>query len=120
MNKKRLYGIRGAVHTLNKADALQKAVTDLMTRLFTENSLNEDDIVSVQFTLTQDLDCLNPAQAVRQAGMCTSAPLFCAQEPHIKGARTGIIRVLVSAYLENKPVHVYTGDAESLRPDFAR
>ena len=85
MNKKRLYGIRGAVHTLNKADALQKA-----------------------------------AQAVRQAGMCTSAPLFCAQEPHIKGGRTGIIRVLVSAYLENKPVHVYTGGAESLRPDFAR
>ena len=48
MQDKRLYGIRGAVCTENTAEDMQKAVADLMGRIFEKNALCEDDIVSVR------------------------------------------------------------------------
>ena len=71
MQDKRLYGIRGAVCTENTAENMQKAVADLMGRIFEKNALREDDIVSVQFTLTGDLDCANPASVLRKSSLCT-------------------------------------------------
>ncbi len=123
MHTKRLYGIRGAVCTENKPDALKEAVCTLMRELFEKNGIeDEENIVSVQFTVTSDLDCLNPAAALRQGGMCTRTPLFCAAEPHIEGALPKTVRVLITAYLtvcdaDKKPVHIYLGEAQKLRPD---
>ncbi len=117
MQDKRLYGIRGAVCTENTAENMQKAVADLMGRIFEKNALREDDIVSVQFTLTGDLDCANPASVLRKSGLCTGVPLFCAAEPAVKGALAHTVRVLVIAYSGSKPVHVYLGEAQKLRPD---
>lgn len=117
MDEKRLYGIRGAVCTENTAEKLQKSVTDVIKLIFEKNNLCEKDIVSVQFTLTADLDCLNPASALRNSGLCTQVPLFCAAEPPVKGSLAHTVRVLITAYLSEKPVHVYIGGAEKLRPD---
>lgn len=124
IEKMRLYGLRGAVCVSeNTPQAIQQAVSELADELFARNSYSPEDIVSIQFTMTSDLTALNPAAALRrsnQAALAASCALFCSTEPPVDGALPRTIRVLVTAYAEKPPVHVYTGGAEVLRPDWAR
>ena len=56
----RLFCIRGAVCTENKADAIIKNVELLFNTILKENDIsNEKDFVSIQFTVTTDIDELN-------------------------------------------------------------
>lgn len=119
----RLFAVRGATGAENSRESIQKNTVEMCSRIFKENALSSDDIVSVQFTLTKDLDAMNPASALRKVdcGIDVSRiPLFCSQEPDIKGSPEKIIRVLVTAYLEEgSPArHVYINGAERIRPDF--
>ena len=122
---KRLYGLRGASGAENTKESVQKGVTDMCRALFADNNLSPEDIVSVHFTLTKDLTALNPAFALRHGDVgidVSSLALFSSQEVDIEGSPTGMIRVLVHAYLEegSKPKHVYVNGGEKLRPDFVR
>ncbi|MBQ6779713.1 MAG: chorismate mutase [Treponema sp.] len=123
--EKRLYGLRGASGAENTRESVQKGVTELCRALFSDNALSPDDIVSVHFTLTKDLTALNPAFALRHGDVgidVSRCALFTSQEADITGAPSGMIRVLVHAYLEEgaQPKHVYINGAEKLRPDFVR
>ncbi|MBQ7158732.1 MAG: chorismate mutase [Treponema sp.] len=122
---KRLYGLRGASGAENTKESVQTGVTDMCRALFADNNLSPEDIVSVHFTLTKDLTALNPAFALRHGDVgidVSSLALFSSQEVDIEGSPTGMIRVLVHAYLEegSKPKHVYVNGGEKLRPDFVR
>ncbi len=118
MDNMRLYGIRGAWCAENNDGSIRKAVGTMVSAILEKNSLHEDNIVSVHFTVTNDLDVLNPAAALRKEGLCLNSALFCSLEPNCKGAISHTIRVLITAYLDTKPVHIYGGGAEVLRPDF--
>lgn len=123
MTGKRLYGIRGATVVENTASSIHEQTVRMCSSLFRENGIQAEDIVSIQFTVTQDLDALNPATALRRSdcGMdISSCALFCAAEPCVKGGLQHVIRILVTAYLEQGtiPKHVYQNGAEILRPDF--
>ena len=123
--KTRLYGIRGATGCENTKESISKNVLEMCSRLFSENKISAESIVSVQFTSTKDLTAMNPAAALRRGGDCgidvSKVPLFCSQEPEIDGSPEKMIRVLVTAYLpsgaEVKPVYINGG--EKLRPDFS-
>lgn len=122
---RRLYGIRGAVCCGNSADEIQAAVSEMCSRLFSENGLQKDDFVSLHFTMTGDLDALNPAAALRRSdcgALVREAALFCSAEAFVKGGLPRTIRLLVTAYMDegSKPIHIYTGGAEVLRPDFVQ
>ena len=122
---RRLYGIRGAVCCGNTAEEIQSAVSEMCSRLFSGNGLQGDDLVSLHFTMTGDLDALNPAAALRRSDcgdLVMEAALFCSAEAFVKGGLPRTIRLLVTAYMEegSKPVHIYTGGAEVLRPDFVQ
>ncbi|MBP3607723.1 MAG: chorismate mutase [Treponema sp.] len=124
MNKK-LYAIRGATGAENNKDSILKNVSEMCKELFGKNKILPEDIVSVQFTVTNDLDEMNPAAALRRGdcGIDTSKlALFCSQEPNIKGSPEKMIRVLVTVYLplESEVYHVYINGGEKLRPDFAK
>jgi len=85
-----------------------------------KNDLAEDDIVSVIFSLTSDLDALNPAAALRQAGKAGELALFTLQEAKTADITLPrVVRVLIHCYLpqDAKPCHVYRNGAETLRPD---
>ena len=121
---KRLYGLRGATGAENTVESITKGVCDMCTSLFKINDIAPEDIVSIQFTMTQDLDVKNPAAALRcgQNEIDVSAcALFCSQEVSVRGMRGSTIRVLVTAYMNegSVPRHVYINGAEALRPDFA-
>jgi chorismate mutase len=121
---KRLYGIRGAVCTENNASSITENVCALCSALFSQNGIAAGDIVSIQFTVTDDIDALNPAAALRKenAGIDVSeCALFCSSEPRMKNSLARVVRVLVTAYMNegSLPHHVYLNGAEVLRPDFA-
>lgn len=122
---RRLYGIRGAVCCGNTASEIQSAVADMCARLFSANKLTSDDFVSLHFTMTGDLDALNPAAALRRSecgDVVKTAALFCSAEAPVQGGLPRTIRLLITAYMEEGsiPVHSYTGGAEVLRPDFVQ
>ena len=121
---KRLYGIRGAVCCGNTEQEILDGVEQMCWNVLQDNKLEAQDIVSIQFTVTQDLDALNPAAALRKskcAEIVKNCALFCSAEPYIKNSLTHVIRLLITAYMEegSSPVHCYTGGAQVLRPDFA-
>lgn len=115
MKNKRLYGIRGACCVENELENIKQNVCDMYLSILQKNQINEDDIVSIQFTLTDDLDVLNPATALRKQGFAKEVALFCMKEPNIKGSMQKVIRILVTAYSSKKPEFVYLNGAERLR-----
>lgn len=118
----RIYCIRGAACAENTPESITEKVGEMCRKLFKENGLSSDDLVSIQFTLTPDLDALNPATALRRTdvGLDTSkVALFCSQEAVIKGMLPKVIRVMITAYMpEGSELHTaYLNGAQALRPD---
>lgn len=121
--EKRVYAVRGAVFAENTKEDIQEKTSAIFNQAVKDNSIVASDIVSIQFSLTKDLDIMNPATALRLGKTeidVSAAPLFCTQEAFIQGGRPKVIRLLLTAYLEKPPVPVYIGGAEVLRPDFAK
>ncbi|MCR5172282.1 MAG: chorismate mutase [Treponema sp.] len=120
----RLFGIRGATGAENTKESVIQNVGQMFSELVKENNLKSEDIVSIQFTITDDLTLMNPAAALRRGNPpidVSRVPLFCSQEPKIEGSPEKMIRVLITTYLEDnaKVVPVYINGGEKLRPDFA-
>ena len=119
----RLYGIRGATGAENSKESIISNVQQMCSAIFLKNKLKENNIVSIQFTITKDLTAMNPAAALRKGGNCgidvSKVPLFCSAEPEIDGSPEKMIRVLVTSYAdENTEIHhVYINGGEKLRPD---
>lgn len=118
---RKLTGIRGAsCISEDTPKAVQAAVSALFEELYRKNAINEKHIVSIQFTLTPDIQSLNPASALRKAGYGSGCPLFCSQEPVITGMLPKTVRVLITMYSRKKAVPVYINGAERLRPDLCK
>jgi chorismate mutase len=108
--------LRGAItaHS-NSQEAITEATHALLTCLVERNQLKVDEIVSVFFTLTPDLNACFPARAAREIGW--DAPMLDMQEIDVPGALALCIRVLVHVDISRPPRHAYLRGASSLRPD---
>ncbi len=115
-----LRGLRGAITSeANSTEAIETAVKDLITQLINRNHLNPDQIVSIIFSVTADLNaCFPAAIARRQTGWDDIALLDC-QQMAVPGDLNRCIRILAYAWLpvNQKPQHPYLGEATLLRPD---
>ncbi len=113
-------GIRGAISVEeNNPVAILAATRLLLEEMVDRNGLIIDDLVSVFFTVTSDLNAAFPAFAAREMGWKT-VPMLCATEIDVPGAPGGIIRVLIHTNTPKSQAeirHVYLGAAASLRPD---
>ena len=114
---RRIYAGRAAVCTQNQAESIKRAVVSAYTQFLASNHLQEKDVISIQFSLTNDITAANPATLLRSAGYASATVLFCSAEPNIDGSPHGIIRFLFYYYGKKKAVPVYLGGAEKLRPD---
>jgi chorismate mutase len=121
METKRLFGLRGAVFCANDPRDIETRVAQLYDALVGDNGLEEDDIVSLIFSVTPDLTAVNPAAALRKGGRGQGLALFSVQESMAEGGRSGVIRVLLHCYAPLDAVlkHAYLNGAEVLRPDRA-
>ena len=115
----RLWAVRGAVCAdTNDEASILEATTELMNELMSRNGIGPDDIISVIFTATADLDAAFPAAAARKLGF-DRVPLLCAREIAVPGSMERVVRVLAHYYggAEAPPEHVYLGEAQALRAD---
>lgn len=117
-----MIAIRGAICATNTGESISVRTAILLERIFEANQLDVNNIISVMFTCTKDLNAAYPAVAARGFGL-TQASLMCAQEMDVLGSMQGIVRVQVlavnsglgQAYVK----HVYLGRAAALRPDLS-
>ena len=117
------YGIRGAIDVpRNGAEEIANATRAVLERMVSENRIVVEDIVSVIFSATRDLDAAPPARAARALGW-TETPLFCVQEMEVRRGLPRCIRVLMHVNGDRPSGgvrHVYLGRAATLRPDWAK
>lgn len=115
-------GIRGATTAeRNTAEDIQEATRELLAVLIEVNDIAVDDVVSVIFTTTPDLNATFPAVAAREYGW-DGVPLICSHEMNVPGMLDHVIRVLIHVNTE-KPAseirHIYLRRARELRPEWA-
>ena len=113
-------GIRGAI-TIEENTQLQivEATKEILEAVISANKIKVEDIASVFFSVTKDLDAEFPALAARQIGL-TDTPLLCLNEISVPGSLPKCIRVLLhvnSEVAQSKCQHIYLKDAIQLRPD---
>lgn len=115
--------IRGATTVeVNTKEAMRDAVSELLTDIETRNQLDYEDVISVIFTVTTDLDAVFPAAIARERPQWTNVPLLDIQQMQVRGSLEKCIRVLIYVNT-NKPqtqmYHSYLRKAENLRPDLS-
>jgi chorismate mutase len=118
-DRKRLWGIRGAVQAeRNDTDSILAATRELVGELTARNEVTAGDFVSLIFTCTDDLTAQFPAVAARELGF-DKVPLLCNREMDVPGAMERVIRVLGHYYAaaDHVPEHVYIGETQRLRAD---
>jgi chorismate mutase len=111
--------VRGAIQVSQNSDsAIEKAGARLVSEILKANGIAENHIVSVIFSMTEDLTAANPATGLRRTGFAAT-PLFCTQEAKVDGALPRVIRALVTwdSLEQRGAVPVYLDGAEALRPD---
>ncbi len=112
----RLYAVRGAVtvDSDTREQVVEKTQT-LLKELFARNQIDQEQIVSMFFTATDDIHAEFPAAAARLMGL-NGVPLMCARELDVHSALAvpRCIRVLVHYYGEEGPESVYLGDTARL------
>jgi chorismate mutase len=103
----------------NTPAAIVAGTSELLRTMLDRNGVEVDDLVSLIFTTTSDLNAEFPAAAARALGIA-QVPLLCAQEIEVPGDVSRCIRVLMHLYTERDYAslrHVYLGAARQLRTD---
>ena len=113
-------GIRGAITVdSNTKKEILKRTEELLLTLKKSSHLKIEDIVSIFFSTTPDLNTTFPAAAARKLGWI-NVPLFGMQEIEVINSLKRCIRILIlvnSDKNQNEIKHCYLRGAEKLRED---
>lgn len=108
--------IRGAITVdSNSAAAITEGTQILLREISERNALGPEEVVSIFFTLTPDLNAEFPARAARASGW--DVPMLDMQEVPVPGSLPRCIRVLLLVQRSGLVRHAYLRDARTLRPD---
>ncbi len=117
---KSVRAFRGATQLSADTKAeMREAVVELLQDLLKANSISDDDLISILFTATPDIQSDFPAAGVRELGL-VDLPLICAQELDVAGSLPRTIRLLIhanSSLTRSEVTHKYLRGAVVLRPD---
>jgi len=103
----------------NDAQEVTEVTQELLVAMLARNGVDHDDVISVLFTTTPDLNVAFPATAARGVGF-GDVPLLCASEINVPGAMALTVRVMLHVYTtrpRSELRHVYLRNAQSLRDD---
>ena len=116
-------GIRGATTAeSNTKEEIIKKTKELLITLQKENNFKIEDIVSIFFSATPDLNAAFPARAARELGW-NRVPLFDMQEIDVPGSLPRCIRVLIQINCQKSQTeinHCYLRGAKILRKDLVK
>ena len=116
----KLQGLRGATTSQNNsAIAIEAAVSELVKELVERNHLSPEQIISITFSVTSDLDACFPAAIARKQPGWENVALLDCQQMFVQGDLKHCIRILAHVLVpeDQKAQHPYLGDAGLLRPD---
>lgn len=117
----KMKAIRGATTASeNSKEAIREAVKELLDELESHNPIDPDDIISVTFSVTRDLDAIFPAAVARERPHWQNVPLLDVQQMHVEGSLERCIRCLIHINMPDpygKIHHSYLRQAKHLRPD---
>ena len=115
--------IRGAVQVdANDSASILEGTSELVTEVMSRNQLTQDDVISVVFTATTDLNAEFPALAARKLGF-QDVPLLCCTEIDVPGAMPRVVRLMMHVQTpapRSAMHHVYLRGAAALRLDIAQ
>ncbi len=115
-------GVRGATTAeANTGEEILKATRELFALMIRQNDIRQEDVASIIFTTTSDLDAEFPALAARQLNWGQAA-LLCGHEVNVPGSLQQCIRILMHWNTEKSQdeiIHVYVREATKLRPDLS-
>jgi chorismate mutase len=118
----RVRAIRGATTVPeNSIFAIREAVHELLDELEARNRLDMDEIVSIIFSVTKDLDAAFPAAIARERPHWSNVPLFDVQQMHVQDSLPRCIRFLIHFNTPDPAIaihHPYLRHAKNLRPDW--
>jgi chorismate mutase len=116
----RCRAVRGAITVeRNAREEILAATRYLLAEMTSANDIAMDDVASVIFTATADLDAVYPAVAARELGW-THTPLLCMQEMAVRGSLGRCVRILIhwnTSLAASDIQHIYLRGAQALRPD---
>lgn len=112
--------LRGATTTdADTPEQIAERTVALLEEMFARNGVDHDDLISILFTVTDDLTSAFPASGARTLGL-GDVPLLCAREIPVPGSTARCIRVLAHLTTDrprNELRHVYLEGAVNLRDD---
>jgi chorismate mutase len=116
-------GVRGATTiAANTREEILKGTRQLLALMIRANGIEPQDVASVLFSTTTDIDAEFPALAARQLGWL-DVPLLCSHEMAVPGSLPMCIRVMIhwnTDKPQNEIEHIYVRDAKRLRPDLSK
>jgi chorismate mutase len=112
--------LRGATTTdADTPEQIAERTVALLEEMFARNGVDHDDLISILFTVSEDLVSAFPASGARTLGL-GDVPLLCAREIPVPGSTPRCIRVLAHLTTDrprNELRHVYLEGAVNLRDD---
>ena len=116
-------GIRGAITVnSNTKEEIIEITKELLITLQRENNFKIEDIVSIFFSATPDLNAAFPARAARELGW-EKVPLFDMQEIEVPKSLPKCIRILIQINCQKSQTeikHCYLRGAKILRKDLVK
>jgi chorismate mutase len=116
----KLWALRGAITCdEDTKEEIDRKTQRLMQELLARNELQNENLVSILFTATDDLTAEFPAVGARALGL-GDVPLICARELGVTHGMKRVVRVMVHCYSDRERGelhHVYLEGARALRDD---
>ena len=115
-----LCALRGATTSeYNSVESITSAVEELLSELISRNNLIPDQIISITFSVTSDLNACFPASIARKKSGWENIALLDCQQMFVKSDLKKCIRLLAYVCLPNEqlPQNPYLNKAKDLRPD---
>jgi len=112
--------IRGATTAAgNSINEIEDAVVELIDELITRNNLLKENLLSITFTSTKDLDACFPASIARKCNGLDKVAFLDCQQMHVSNDLNFCIRVMAQVLLppNNLAKHPYLRGASKLRAD---
>ena len=120
LDREHIKAIRGAITSNgNTSKEIESSVIELIDELILRNDLDTNNILSITFTVTKDLDACFPASIARKCFRLDSVAFLDCQQMHVSNDISYCIRlmalvILPSGYTINHP---YLRGASNLRTD---
>ena len=112
--------IRGAITSDGNTDKhIKSAVIELINEFISLNDIQKENIISITFTVTQDLTACFPASIARRHFHFDSVSFLDCQQMFVPNDIKFCIRMMALVNLKSnqKPVHPYLKGSSKLRPD---